>query len=364
MKSLLVKLEGGDRGSHEIHIGRDILDRMALMVLRSGWASRYAVVSDERVASLHGQKVVSAMRGAGLDVHLLAIPSGEGSKSLPVLLDLVKRLLELGADRSFGLVALGGGVVGDLTGFLASIYMRGIPYLQVPTSLLAQVDSGIGGKTGVDLEEGKNLIGTFYQPKAVFVDSAFLKTLPITQIREGLAEVLKYGLIEEPEIIRELESEPNLAENPQLERLEALVERCCLIKKRFVEMDERDRGLRRILNFGHTVGHALEAASDYRISHGEAVALGMVAATRLSARLTRFPLEESFRLERLLGRLGLPSRIPRGVCLEEILEAMERDKKKESGKAQLVLLRRPGLPFLQEGVPLEHLREVLEELQA
>ncbi len=255
-------------------------------------------------------------------------------------------------------------MVGDLTGFLASIYMRGIPYLQVPTSLLAQVDSGIGGKTGVDLEEGKNLIGTFYQPKAVFVDSAFLKTLPITQIREGLAEVLKYGLIEEPEIIRELESEPNLAENPQLERLEALVERCCLIKKRFVEMDERDRGLRRILNFGHTVGHALEAASDYRISHGEAVALGMVAATRLSARLTRFPLEESFRLERLLGRLGLPSRIPRGVCLEEILEAMERDKKKESGKAQLVLLRRPGLPFLQEGVPLEHLREVLEELQA
>lgn len=364
MKSLLLKLAGGDRGSHEIHIGRDILDRMALMVLRSGWASRYAVVSDEQVASLHGQRVVSAMGGAGLDVHLLEIPSGEGSKSLPVLLDLVKRLLQLGADRSFGLVALGGGVVGDLTGFLASIYMRGIPYLQVPTSLLAQVDSSIGGKTGVDLEEGKNLIGTFYQPKAVFLDPAFLQTLPRAQIREGLAEVLKYGLIEEPEIIRELESEPNLAENPELERLEALVERCCLIKKRFVEMDERDRGLRRILNFGHTVGHALEAASDYGISHGEGVAVGMVAATRLSARLARFPLEELFRLERLLGRLGLPSRIPRGVCLEEILERMERDKKRESGKVQLVLLRRPGLPFLQEGVPLERLREVLEELQA
>lgn len=364
MKSIEVKLESPDPASYEIHVGRDILDRMALMILRTRWASKYVVVSDEQVAALHGQRVVSAMNGAGLEVDLLTISPGESSKSLQVCVQLVKKLLEMGADRSFGLLALGGGVVGDLTGFAASVYMRGIPYIQLPTTLLAQVDSSIGGKTGVDLEEGKNLIGTFYQPKAVFVDVAFLESLPKTGIQEGLAEVVKYGLIEEPELLGELERGPNLVESQDPGQMEAFVERCCLIKKRFVEMDERDRGLRRILNLGHTVGHALEAASGYRISHGQGVAIGMAAAARLSAKMARFPEQEVRRLELLLDRLGLPSRIPHGLPVACLLECIERDKKKEQGRHHWVLLRRPGQPFIQEGLRLELLEEVLEELGA
>lgn len=363
MKSIDVKLGSTGESSHQIYIGRDILDRMALVILRSRWACRYVVVSDQQVAALHGPGVLGAMRGAGLVVDFLEIPQGESSKDVPTCLDLAKRLVRLGADRSSCLVALGGGVVGDLTGFLASIYMRGIAYIQVPTTLLAQVDSSIGGKTGVDLEEGKNLLGTFYQPRAVFVDLAFLETLPESQIKEGLSEVVKYGLIEEPELLAELAPGFNPPGSPDPAWMEALVERCCLIKKRFVEMDQRDRGIRRILNFGHTVGHALEAASGYSLSHGEGVALGMVAAARLSARLAGLPGEEVSRLEGLLGRLGLPTRIPQRIPTSGVLECMERDKKREGRGVPLVLLKRPGLPFIQDLVPVDCVREVLEELK-
>lgn len=364
MKTIALRLENADGRSHEIHIGRDILDRMALLILRARWASRYVVVSDEQVAALHGSRVLSAMKGAGLEADLLTVPPGESSKSLHVCLELVKELLEMGAERSFGLIALGGGVVGDLSGFVASIYMRGIPYVQVPTTLLAQVDSSIGGKTGIDLQEGKNLIGTFHQPKAIFVDLGFLDTLPQSQIRDGLAEVIKYGLIEDPELLSQLESNPGLCKNQDPGAMEELVTRCCAIKKRFVEMDERDRGVRRILNFGHTVGHAVEAESGYRLSHGEAVSVGMTAETRISVRLGHLPWQEALRLESLLESLRLPVRLPSGLSVSEIMTRMERDKKREGGRLPLVLLRRPGLPFLDDSVPAHLVRDVLEELGA
>lgn len=364
MKSIAVRLERPEQISHEIQIGRDIMDRMALLMLRSRWASSYVLVADSKVASLHASSIVGTLRAVGLKVDMVEVPSGEGSKSVETCLDLIHRLMLLGVDRGFGLLALGGGVVGDLTGFVASIYMRGIPYVQVPTTLLAQVDSSIGGKTGIDLQEGKNLIGTFHQPKAIFVDLAFLDTLPQSQIRDGLAEVIKYGLIEDPELLSKLESNPGLCKNQDPGAMEELVTRCCVIKKRFVEMDERDRGVRRILNFGHTVGHAVEAGSGYRLSHGEAVSVGMTAETRISVRLGHLPWEEALRLESLLESLRLPVRVPRGLSVLEILTRMGRDKKLEGGRLPFVLLRRPGLPFLDDSVPADLVRDVLEELGA
>ncbi len=362
MKSIAVRLERTQQLSHEILIGRDIMDRVALLMLRHRWASSYVLVADSHVASLHASSIMETLSSVGLRVQMLEVPPGEGSKSMEICLDLIRKLMLLGADRSFALLALGGGVVGDLTGFVASMYMRGIPYVQVPTTLLAQVDSSIGGKTGIDLPEGKNLVGTFHQPRAVFVDLAFLDTLSQAQIREGLAEVIKYGLIEDPELLTKLESSPELWKNQDPGAMEELVTKCCVIKKGFVEMDEMDRGVRRILNFGHTVGHAVEAESGYRLSHGEAVSVGMAAETRISARLGHLPWEEALRLESLLKSMGLPVRLPRGLSVSQILSRMEKDKKREGGKLPFVLLRRPGLPFLDDSVGAHLVRDVLEEL--
>lgn len=362
MKSIAMRLHSNEEISHEIQIGRDIMDRMALSMLRARWASRYVLVTDKNVASLHASQVMEVLRATGLEVDMLDLPPGEGSKAFKACSELIHRLLLLEVDRECGLVALGGGVVGDLTGFVASIYMRGIPYIQVPTTLLAQVDSSIGGKTGVDLEEGKNLIGTFHQPKGIFVDLSFLDTLPQEQIAEGLAEVIKYGLVEDPEIFSLVESNPALSRNQDTEAMEQIVTRCCAIKRSFVEMDQWDRGVRRILNFGHTVGHAVEAQSAYTISHGQAVSIGMVAAMRISAKVGPLSMEEVLRLENLLGILGLPVRLPPGISASAVMARMHRDKKRQGERIPLVLLRAPGLPFLNDSVPVHLVEEALEEL--
>ena len=363
MKTLRVHLDRKTNHSYEIHIGQEILDRIGVMIAMHRWAKRYVLVTDENVDVLHGGRVQAALEQAGLTVDRIAVASGEASKGIPLLLALTDRLTVLGADRQTALIALGGGVVGDLTGFAASIYMRGIPVIQVPTTLLAQVDSSIGGKTGVDTPAGKNLLGAFHQPKAVFTDIAFLRTLPEAMLRSGLAEVIKYGVVDSPDLLEDLEEAAvrnGLREPPFLGRIVATA---CRIKKQLVENDERDLGVRRILNFGHTVGHAVEAASDYRLSHGESVTIGMVAAARLSRKLYGLPSAEADRIEALIKAVGLPIRLPAGINPKEIRSRLNLDKKKEGDTSHFVLIKKMGMPFMSGDVPDGILREILEEMK-
>ena len=362
MKTVKVNLDRLAANSYEIHIGEEILDRMGMILARNGWAQRYVIVTDNHVDALHGERVQDALEKADLRIDRITVPSGEAAKGMQTVLDITERLTGLGADRQTALIALGGGVIGDLAGFAASIYMRGIPVIQVPTTLLAQVDSSIGGKTGVDTAAGKNLLGTFHQPRGVFIDVAFLRTLPDEQFRNGLAEVVKYGAIDSPELLGDLEAavkRGGLGETPFLEKI---VTAACRIKKGLVELDERDQGLRRVLNFGHTVGHAVEAASGYALSHGESVAIGMVAAATLSERLHYLPADDRQRIAALIRALGLPDRIPANLDLEDIRSRIERDKKKKGETVHFVLLKKLGIPIVNGGIPEKLLKKTLEGL--
>jgi len=364
MNKITVNLNRRVGNSYEIHIGEEILDRMAMILARNNWAERYVIITDTRVDALHGERVQQALAKTDLRVERIAVPPGEAAKEIGTVLTVTEKLMALGADRQTALIALGGGVIGDLTGFAASIYMRGIPVVQVPTTLLAQVDSGIGGKTGVDTASGKNLLGTFHQPKGVFIDISFLKTLPDDQLRSGLAEVAKYGAIDSPVLLDNLEAASaaggSLREPAFLERIIATA---CRIKKGFVELDEKDQGLRRVLNFGHTIGHAVEAASAYALSHGEAVAIGMVAAAGLSEQLHHLPADDRRRITAVIRALGLPDRIPQNLDLEEIRTRIARDKKRKGETVRFVLLKKLGVPIVNGSIPENLLTKTLEGLK-
>ncbi len=364
MNKIKVQIEKGSSSSYEIHIGHQIMDRMALILASQGWARRYFLLTDARVSALHGGRVLAILRETGLAVEEMVFPGGEEQKSIQTCTELAERMMERGADRTSALIALGGGVVGDLTAFLASIYMRGIPHIQVPTTILAQVDSSIGGKTAIDLPSAKNLLGTFTQPRAVFIDLAFLETLSPREFTNGLAEIVKYGIIEDPEILEELEKGEESLRRRDPSFLEGIIAKACRIKKGIVESDETDRGLRRILNFGHTVGHAIEAESGFTVSHGEAVAMGMCAAALLSERRRYLSPRDRERIFSAIGRAGLPVRIPTALDPEGILRGLKKDKKKEGDQIRFVLLKRPGLPFVNGGISLSMVRETIEELRA
>ncbi|NPU86247.1 MAG: 3-dehydroquinate synthase [Syntrophaceae bacterium] len=362
MNRIRVHLEHKTSNSYDVHIGRDILDRMGLILAKNAGVKRYVIVTDATVDALHGERVADVLQRLGLKVERLLIPPGEVSKDIRTVLETAERLTALGADRSSALIALGGGVVGDLTGFLASIYMRGIPCVQVPTTLMAQVDSSIGGKTGVDTAAGKNLLGTFYQPLGVFIDTAFLDTLTERGYRDGMAEIVKYGAIEQPELLDRVAEGLGKAENRDPALLEEVIAASCRIKKSIVEIDEKEKGLRRILNFGHTVGHAVEAASDYALSHGESVSIGMAAGAVLSERLGYLPAEDRQRLVAVLEGVGLPTAIPGGISREKILSHLKADKKKTGTVIHFVLLKKLGIPFLNGGVPEKTVAETVEAL--
>ena len=253
MKRIKVNLDKQSSTSYEICIGHNILDRIGLVIAKSNIASHYIVITDSNVSSLYREELLTALRNVNLKVDLIEFPAGEISKNTDTVLTIIKKLINLGADRNSALIALGGGVTGDMTGFAASIYMRSIPYIQIPTTLMAQVDSSIGGKTGIDLPEGKNLLGAFFQPKSVFIDLQFLKTLPDEEFTNGLSEIVKYGIIDDVELFNILERETENIKNRSMDFLELIVERSCKIKKGIVEIDEMDIGVRRILNFGHTI---------------------------------------------------------------------------------------------------------------
>ena len=359
MNRIKVHLDKKTSSSYEIYIGKSIMDRMGLILNKQKWASRYICITDSRVLPLHGERVQQTLREKGLKSDMIDFPPGEASKDIKTCLRICDQLMAMGADRQTALIALGGGVVGDITGFVASIYMRGIPYIQVPTTLLAQVDSSIGGKTGIDLPFGKNLLGTFYQPKGVFIDLAFLQTLEPQEMKNGLAEVVKYGIIDDPGLFSILETRAQDITNQDIDLLEEIVIRSCRIKKGVVEIDEQEKGMRRILNFGHTIGHAIETESGYTIPHGDAVSMGMVAASILSERMRYLAAKERERITALIKTIKLPDRIPANLSPEGIFSHMKGDKKKAGDTLNLVLLKKIGIPFVTNGVPEQLIRETI-----
>lgn len=362
MNRIKIHLDKRLSESHEICIGYDFQDRIGLLIAKDHPATRYVIVTDSNVGRLYGQAFLEKLKELELPADLLEFPAGESSKTMENALSLAASLLELGVDRHSLLLALGGGVVGDLTGFIASIYMRSVPFIQIPTTLMAQVDSSIGGKTAVNLPQGKNLLGTFYQPKRIFTDLKFLETLSDEEYLNGVAEIVKYGVIDEPGFFELLEREAPALRQRKREILETVIERSCRIKKGVVEIDEQESGFRRILNYGHTLGHALEAASNFTLPHGRAVALGMIAASRISARAGFLPPEERDRIEALIRNLGLPARVPEGLSRSAILERLALDKKKEGSELPFVLLKKIGIPFITKEIPRDLPAKVLEEM--
>ncbi len=335
----------GER-SYPIHIGEGLLDDAALFAphLRGG---RAAVITDSNVAPLYLARVRRALEAGGAQVVAIAVPAGEDSKSWQVLDRVFDELLAARCDRETLVVALGGGVVGDLTGFAAAVYQRGVPFLQVPTTLLAQVDSSVGGKTAINHARGKNMIGAFYQPRAVIADVAALRTLPERELRAGLAEVIKHGLILDEPFTAWLEENIARLLNRDAEALGHAVRRCCEIKAEVVAVDERESGRRALLNFGHTFGHAIETGQGYGSwLHGEAVAAGMVMAAELSVRAGMLPASDLRRVQRLIERAGLPVAGP-AMALERYLELMAVDKKATRGRVRFVLLESIGRACLR-----------------
>jgi 3-dehydroquinate synthase len=250
-----------------------------------------------------------------------------------------------------------------MVGFIASIYMRGITYIQIPTTLIGQVDSSIGGKTAIDLTSGKNLLGTFHQPRAVFADLVFLETLSEKEYNNGLAEIIKYGIIDDEKMFRLLEDNMDAVRQRDSVLLVKIVENCCRIKKSIVEIDEKEQGLRRLLNFGHTLGHAIEAASKYKISHGEGVALGMIAAASISEKMHYLDAAQLKRIKEIILRAGLPITIPHDFSADGIISRLMMDKKKKNDVIHFVLLKKIGMPFVNRGIDNKLISDVIEEMK-
>jgi 3-dehydroquinate synthase len=351
-----IKVELGER-AYPIHIGDGLLLRRDLISPHIG-GTQVMVVTNEVVAPLYLDTLVSALMD--FDCHSLVLPDGESFKNIEVLNSIFDALLERRFARDATLVALGGGVVGDITGFAAACYQRGIAHLQVPTTLLAQVDSSVGGKTAVNHRLGKNMIGAFHQPSCVLADTATLESLPPREFRAGLAEVIKYGLIRDPEFFQWLEANTGATLDLEPEALSLIIERSCRNKAEVVAEDERESGARALLNFGHTFGHAIETGLGYgNWLHGEAVAAGMCLAASLSARLGWISEDDVRRVENLLLRAGLPTRLPDALDGARMLELMAVDKKVLDGRTRLVLLEALGRAVVRDDFDPKILRDTI-----
>lgn len=357
MRTVCVSLPPGKDRSYDIDIGRSLLAQAPAEIAAKGFGEAYAVVCDANTARLFGQDFVRELRGAGMHADMAVFPAGEASKSLSEFERLLFAFRDMKLTRKGCVIALGGGVVGDLAGFAAGSYMRGIPFVQVPTTLLAQVDSSVGGKVAVNLGRDKNYCGLFYQPQMVFIDVSALSSLPEREFLSGLAEVVKYGVIADETFFRFLEENVDEILARDMDVLKRLVERCCEIKAEIVAADEREAGRRMILNYGHTFGHALESLLDFQETHGECVAWGMRMAARLGEDLGTLPPEEHARQDALLDQLGLGrSSAP---SASRIVETMQADKKATAGGAILVAPERVGSVRVVGPVGGETMRRVL-----
>ncbi|HTY88420.1 MAG TPA: 3-dehydroquinate synthase [Candidatus Acidoferrum sp.] len=350
--------------SYAIKIGAGLLERLGGECARLKLGARCAIITDTNVGRRFAKAAFNALARAGFSPSLIVVPAGETAKSLKTVQTCYDLLATHRLERKSFIVALGGGVVGDLAGFVAATYLRGIAFVQVPTTLLAQVDSSVGGKVGVNLKAGKNLVGAFYQPRLVLCDLDTLKTLPEREYRSGLAEVIKYGIIYDAKLFVQIERDMPKLLRRQPGTLVGVVARCCEIKADVVGQDETESGLRAILNFGHTIGHAIENISGYgKYLHGEAIAIGQVAAAGLSARVLGLSERDVHRIAGLFKRTGLPVAIKlKTLQRKRLLVAMKLDKKVSGGEVKFVLARKIGRVVWGRRVPESLVQQALDEI--
>ena len=358
-----VKVPLGAR-SYEIKIGSGLLSDLGRHCAGLKLGNRCAVISDRNVAPRFAKAAQASLKKAGFDSVLITVPAGEAAKSLKVVEQCYDALAKHRLERKSFIVALGGGVVGDLAGFVAATYLRGIAFVQVPTTLLAQVDSSVGGKVGVNLKAGKNLVGAFHQPRLVLCDLDTLRTLPVREFRAGLAEVIKYGIIYDAALFGRLEHDLRELLERHAETLRDVIARCCEIKADVVGQDETETGLRAILNFGHTIGHAIENISGYgKYLHGEAISIGQVAAARISAAVLGLPAPEVERIRALFQVAGLPTQIRlTAVQRKKLFAAMCLDKKVSAGEIKFVLAKKIGETVWGQQVPEKVINDILNSL--
>jgi 3-dehydroquinate synthase len=352
-----VSIELQDR-AYDVLVGTGLLAKCGPLIRGVGLGGKCAVVTDSIVLSLYGEAIVASLYSSGFAPLIVEVPAGENSKSLVQVEAVCDRMIEAGFDRKSFVVALGGGVVGDLAGFVAAIYYRGIPYVQIPTTIIAQVDSAVGGKTGVNAAGGKNLIGAFHQPRIVLADIALLASLPPRERNQGYAEIIKHGIIRDREMLASLESSGD-------EDLTALIARNVAIKAAIVVADEFETtGERALLNFGHTIGHAIENAAGYgRYFHGEAISLGLVAACELSVQLAGLRNSARDLVVNLLRRHNLPIQLPHDIPTESIIEAMKTDKKFARGEIRFVLSAALGSAFVSRDVTMADIESAIDALR-
>jgi 3-dehydroquinate synthase len=347
--------------SYNILIENDSLANLGQEMSQLNLGKKVLLVSNPEIFDYYGKIALNSLEKAGFTVFTHLIPAGESYKTLDSIAQIYDTALAQRLERSSTMVALGGGVIGDMTGFAAATWLRGINFVQVPTTLLAMVDASIGGKTGVNHPQGKNLIGAFYQPKLVFIDPSVLKTLPVREFRAGMAEVIKYGVIWDADLFKQLEDAGDLASfsqmNPDL--LQTIITKSCQAKADVVGKDEREAGLRAILNYGHTIAHGIESLTGYtRINHGEAVAMGMVAAGAIAVQLGMWTTSENQRQTALIAKAGLETQIP-PLNPDEMIEALTADKKVKDGKVRFILPTAIGKVTISDRVTSSMVREVL-----
>lgn len=349
MSTLRVNLKNNVDNSYDIKIGQDMFGDFISGLKDDPIAHSYVIVTDSNVRELYGEKLKSLLDEIADKTLLLDFPAGEMQKNREVKSEIEDRMLEAGFGRDSALIALGGGVVGDLAGYVAATYTRGIPYIQVPTTLVACVDSSIGGKTAIDTPHGKNLIGAFYQPRAVIIDIDTLTTLGPEEIREGLAEVIKYGIIADYELFELIEKKTGDIFNYDINLLSLIVERCCRIKGDVVENDEKESNLRKILNFGHTIGHAIENHSNYTLTHGNSISIGMVLEGLIAVNLGIWSEDDLERVKSVFINAGLPVEIPFDIDPEKLISSMKIDKKSRAGVIEMSLPEAIGKIYRIDG---------------
>ncbi len=365
------KIQIRTKPEYEVVIEEGLLKEIPQIIKKEFFFGKYAIITDETVRTLYGNTLKEEMLKQGLKAEIFSFASGEKSKNMKTILRLAQEMVEKGFDRGDCVIALGGGVPGDMAGFLASIYKRGIPFIQIPTTLLAQVDSSVGGKTGVDLPQGKNLLGTFYQPVKVYIDPQTLKTLPEKEFKNGLAEVIKYGCIKKRSFFYFLKKKTENILNLEIESIEEIIFQSVRIKAEIVSKDEKEKGLRMLLNFGHTVGHAIEAACRYRVPHGFAVASGMVYEALLSEKLGIAKEKVSEKIKEILINFNMPydlqtlasffpglKKLEKQLSPESLTEFISHDKKVIKGKLHIVCLEKIGKAIISDKVSPSTLLQV------
>lgn len=364
-----LRLELGDR-SYDITVGDGVLETAGAAICTAAGTGKCWIVTDETVAAIYLAPLEESLRAAGLDAKVIVVPPGEGSKSFATVEKVVNTVLDGAPERSSTMIALGGGVIGDLTGFAASIILRGINFVQIPTTLLAQVDSSVGGKTGINTRHGKNLAGAFYQPKLVIADTGVLDTLPRRELLAGYAEVIKYGLIRDIGFFDWLEQNGTAVLDGDDGARAYAVRASCAAKAAVVAEDERENGVRALLNFGHTFGHALEAETGFgaELLHGEAVAIGMIMALELSALLNLCPVTDVERVRRHYIATGLPMTVPKAQNRHweptTLIRHMGHDKKVQDGKVTFILAHGIGNAFVSRDVNLDDVERLLNDAVA